>query len=201
MDPWIRKIGYPVLTVAEEPGQIGLRQSRFLSTGDVKATEDDTLWWVPLGLKTDPKDTGAFPKALIEKQETLRNVDEKFYKLNTEQTGFYRTNYPPARLAKLGESKDKLTDEDKIGLIADAAALAVSGEGTTAALLSFVENFKDETSYAYFCPLLSFLILHIQFSRRTVANTDPSQRLVPTHLLPFKRTLHFCFQRNHLQRP
>ena len=156
MDPWIRKIGYPVLTVAEEPGQIGLRQSRFLSTGDIKATEDDTLWWIPLGLKTDPNDTGASPKALTEKQETLRDVDEKFYKLNTEQTGFYRTNYPPARLAKLGESKDKLTDEDKIGLIADAAALAVSGDGTTAALLSFVENFKDETSYAYFCPFFLF---------------------------------------------
>ena len=163
MDPWIRKIGYPVLTVAEEPGQIGLRQSRFLSTGDVKAMEDDTLWWIPLGLKTDPKDTGASPKALTEKQETLRNVDEKFYKLNTEQTGFYRTNYPPARLAKLGEYKDKLTDEDKIGLIADAAALAVSGDGTTAALLSFVQNFKDETSYAYFYPFLSFFTLHIHF--------------------------------------
>jgi aminopeptidase N len=148
MDPWIRKIGFPVLTVAEEPGQIGVRQSRFLSTGDVKTAEDDTLWWVPLGLKPDPKDTGAAPRALTAKEETLRDVDESFYKLNTEQTGFYRTNYPPARLAKLGQSKEKLSNEDKIGLIADAAALAVSGEGTTAALLNFVENFKDETSYA-----------------------------------------------------
>jgi aminopeptidase N len=148
MDPWIRKIGFPVLTVAEEPGQIGVRQSRFLSTGDIKTAEDDTLWWVPLGLKTDPKDTGAAPRALTAKEETLRDVDESFYKLNTEQTGFYRTNYPPARLAKLGQSKEKLSNEDKIGLIADAAALAVSGEGTTAALLNFVENFKDETSYA-----------------------------------------------------
>lgn len=155
MDPWIRKIGFPVLTVAEEPGQIGVRQSRFLSTGDVKTAEDDTLWWIPLGLKTDPKDTGASPKALTEKEETLRDVDESFYKLNTEQTGFYRTNYPPARLAKLGESKEKLSNEDKIGLIADAAALAVSGEGTTAALLNFVENFKDETSYAYATHLIS----------------------------------------------
>lgn len=152
MDPWIRKIGLPLLTVAEEPGQIGVRQSRFLSTGDVKATEDETLWWVPLGLKTDSKDTGASPTALTEKEETIRNIDETFYKFNTEQNGFYRTNYPPARLAKLGESKDKLSNEDKIGLVADAAALAVSGDGTTAALLNFVENFKDETSFAYVVP-------------------------------------------------
>ena len=148
MDPWIRKIGFPVLTVAEEPGQLGIRQSRFLSSGDVKTSEDETLWWVPLGLKTDPEDTGASENALTEKEDTLRNVDERFYKLNTEQNGFYRTNYPPARLASLGESRSKLSNEDKIGLIADAAALAVSGDGTTAGLLNFVENFKDETSYA-----------------------------------------------------
>ena len=148
MDPWIRKIGFPVLTVAEEPGQIGVRQSRFLSTGDVEDAEDETLWWIPLGLKTDPKDTGASPRALMEKEETLRDVDETFYKLNTEQNGFYRTNYPAVRLARLGESEDKLSDEDKIGLIADAAALAISGHGTTAGLLNFVENFEDESSYA-----------------------------------------------------
>ena len=149
MDPWIRKIGFPVLTIAEEPGQLGIRQSRFLSAGDVHSSEDETLWWIPLGLKTDPKDTGASSRALTEKEETLRDVDEQFYKLNVEQTGFYRTSYPPARLASLGESKSKLSNEDKIGLIADAAALAISGDGTTAGLLNFVENFKDETSYAY----------------------------------------------------
>ena len=43
MDPWIRKIGFPVLTVGEEPGQIGIKQSRYLSTGDVKPEEDQPL--------------------------------------------------------------------------------------------------------------------------------------------------------------
>ena len=148
MDPWIRKIGYPVLTVAEEPGQIGVRQSRFLSTGDVKPEDDHTQWWIPLGLKTDPQAQGVSSRALTEKEETLRDIDETFYKLNSDQNGFYRTNYPPARLAKLGESREKLSNEDKIGLIADAAALAVSGDATTAGLLTLVENFKDESNYA-----------------------------------------------------
>ena len=76
MDPWIRKVGYPVLTVAEEPGQIGVRQSRFLTTGDVQLKEDDALWWIPLGLKTHPHHTnGAASKALTIKEETLRDVD------------------------------------------------------------------------------------------------------------------------------
>jgi aminopeptidase N len=46
MDPWIRKIGFPVVTVAEEPGQISVRQSRFLTSGEVKPEEDQTKWWI-----------------------------------------------------------------------------------------------------------------------------------------------------------
>ena len=149
MDDWIRKIGFPVLTVAEEPGQIGVRQSRFLSTGDVKPEEDQTTWWIPLGLKQDKKASDATITALTRKEETVREVDDSFYKLNTDQTGFYRTNYPPARLAKLGESKEKLSVEDKIGLLGDAASLAVAGNGTTAGLLAFMESFRSETNYLY----------------------------------------------------
>jgi len=136
-----------VLTVAEEPGQIGVRQSRFLSTGDVKPEEDQTTWWIPLGLKTDPKDASAATKALTAKQETLRDIDESFYKLNADQMGFYRTNYPPGRLAKLGSARNKLTVQDKIGLIGDAGALAVAGDGKTAGLLAFVQDFQDEENY------------------------------------------------------
>ncbi len=148
MNNWVRTIGYPVLTVAEEPGQIGLRQSRFLSSGDVTDEEDKTLWWVPLGLKTDPHATRSSGKALVAKEETLRNMDETFYKLNADNNGFYRTNYPPARLAKLGADRAKLSIEDRIGLIADTGALAVAGYATTTALLTLVENFKDEQSHA-----------------------------------------------------
>ncbi|KAL8962415.1 MAG: hypothetical protein Q9193_001173 [Seirophora villosa] len=158
MDPWIRKIGFPLLTIAEEPGQLGVRQTRFLLTGDVKAEEDETLWWIPLGLKTNSKASGAATEALTLKEETLRDVDDGFYKLNSNQTGFYRTNYPPARLAKMGAEKDKLSTEDRIGLVADAAALAVSGDGTTAGLLTFVSNFSDETSYAAWAQVVASLV-------------------------------------------
>ena len=115
----------------------------------MKSEDDETLWWVPLGLKTDPKATGAATNALTIKEDTLRDVDETFYKFNSDQVGFYRTNYPPARLELLGKERDKLSAEDKIGLVADAAALAVAGQGTTAGLLVLVEKFKDETNKAY----------------------------------------------------
>lgn len=147
-DPWIKKIGFPVLTLAEEPGQVGVGQSRFLLTGDVKPIEDETLWWVPLGISTDSQAAETRSKALRVKEETIRDVKESFYKFNTGQTGFYRTNYPPERLAKLGKSKDKLGIEDKIGLVGDTAALAIAGNAKTASLLTFLENFHDEPNYA-----------------------------------------------------
>jgi aminopeptidase N len=156
MDPWIRKIGFPVITVAEEPGQVSLRQTRFLTTGDVKAEEDETTWWVPLALKTGSQNKTSSLN-LTAKEETLRSIDDRFYKLNADQTGFYRTNYPPARLTRLGQAQDLLSVEDKIGLLGDATALAVAGDGTTAGLLAFVEGFKDEKSYLVWSQISSSL--------------------------------------------
>lgn len=156
-DPWIRKIGFPVVTVAEEPGQISIRQNRFLSSGDAKPEEDQTTWWIPLGIKGGSNTTDANSQALVSKSDTIRGVgQDTFYKINKDLSGFYRTNYPADRLATLGQSLDKLSTEDKIGLIGDAAALAVSGEGTTAALLALLEGFKGEQNYLLVSDAMSY---------------------------------------------
>lgn len=158
MDNWIRTIGFPVLTVAEEPGQIAVRQERFLSTGDVKPDEDKTTWWLPLGLRTSPQASEPDKQmALTSKEETIRSIDETFYKLNTDSAAFYRTNYPPARIEKLGTQKDHLSDQDKIGIIGDATALALSGHGKTASLLSFVESFQSGSNKLIWSQILSSL--------------------------------------------
>ena len=145
MTPWISKIGHPVLTVAEEPGQISIKQSRFLSTGDVKPEDDTTTWWVPLGLEGKKGQAGITSVAMTQREETIRDIDDDFYKLNSGATGFYRVAYPPARLAKLATQLDKLSTEDKIAIIASTADLAFAGNGTTASLLTFLEGFSNET--------------------------------------------------------
>ena len=134
--------------MAEEPGQISVRQNRFLSTGDAKPEEDETKWSIPLGIKSGPKLATVDTRALTTKSDTVGGVGEDtFYKINKDLSGFYRTNYPPSHLAKLGQSLNLLSTEDKIGLLGDATALAVSGEGTTPALLTLLEGFKDEQNY------------------------------------------------------
>jgi aminopeptidase N len=150
MDNWIRKIGFPVITVAEEPGQISLRQQRFLLAGDAKPEEDETVWWIPLGLHSGSSASEASlhkTNALTQKEDTIRNVDDSFYLVNKNLTGFYRTNYPAERLKKLGEARQSLTVEDKIGLVGDAYANAVAGYGSTPGLLALVERFQDEREH------------------------------------------------------
>ena len=149
MKPWIEKVGFPVLTVTEgqEKQQISVKQSRFLSTGDVKPEDDTTTWWVPLALKGKVGSAGIEPLTLTTKESTIDGVSEDFYQLNANATGFYRVNYPEARLKLLGTQLQHLTTEDKIFITGSAADLAFSGYATSAALLSFIQGLKSETHY------------------------------------------------------
>jgi aminopeptidase N len=46
MDNWIRKIGYPIISVEEtqETGKYKISQKRFLQIGEPNAAEDETIW-------------------------------------------------------------------------------------------------------------------------------------------------------------
>jgi aminopeptidase N len=147
MKPWIEKVGFPVLTVTEGKQQISVKQSRFLSTGDVKPEDDQTTWWVPLAIKGKVGSEGVESVALTSKESTIDGVSEEFYQLNANATGFYRVNYPESRLKLLGTQLQYLTTEDKIFITGSAADLAFSGYATTGALLSFIQGLKSETHY------------------------------------------------------
>ncbi|EEQ91958.2 hypothetical protein RJZ56_006194 [Blastomyces dermatitidis] len=155
MDPWIRKIGFPLVSIKEETNQLSVSQKRFLASGDVKPEEDETIWWIPLGIKSGA--TIQEHKGLTTKSDVIQGIDSSFYKINKDQCGFYRTNYPADRLAKLGKSQYRLSTEDKIGLIGDAAALAISGEGNTPALLALIEGFQNEPNYLVWSQIASSL--------------------------------------------
>ncbi|KAF3050814.1 hypothetical protein E8E11_004378 [Didymella keratinophila] len=181
MDFWVRKIGFPVVTVAEEPGQIGIRQQRFLLAGDVKPEEDSTVWWIPLGLHAGSSPSTASVHetgALTQKEETIRSVDTGFYQLNKNLTGFYRTNYPPERLVKLGESRHELSVQDKIGIIGDAYANSIAGFGSTPGLLALVEKFQDESDYLVWSQILT----NIGNVRSVLSGSDVGDALRKYHL-------------------
>jgi aminopeptidase N len=89
-------------------------------------------------------------KVLDGKSVDIHPFDLKFYKLNDSATGFYRVKYPRNRLEMFGKEiangNPNINPSDRISLVADSAAHAISGLSTTTEFLSFLENFKSETN-------------------------------------------------------
>ncbi|ONH66737.1 Aminopeptidase 2, mitochondrial [Cyberlindnera fabianii] len=158
MDVWTKKIGFPVITVTEdaEKNQIHVKQNRYLTTGDVKPEEDETIYPVFLALKAAK---GVDESIVLDSREKTLTLEGglDFYKLNAEQVGIYRTSYSNERWEKLGKAGTDglLSVEDRAGLVADAGALSVSGYQSTVNLLSLVNGWKEETSFVVWDEILT----------------------------------------------
>jgi aminopeptidase 2 len=149
MDIWTKKVGYPVISVKENPSKssITVTQNRYLRTNDVKPEEDETLFPVFLGLRS--KDGIDEDITLTKREAEIPVKDLDFYKVNADHAGIYRTSYSPERLEKLGQAaKDNLlSTEDRAGLISDAGALAASGHSKTSGVLSLLKGLKSESEF------------------------------------------------------
>ncbi|KAK9476709.1 peptidase family M1-domain-containing protein [Lipomyces japonicus] len=160
MAEWITKIGFPVITVSESESGVTLRQDRFISSGDVTPEENQATWWIPLGIYTDDSSASAYSSisSFTNKETVINGLNSaSFYKLNKDQTGVYRVNYPSERLAKIGMANDKLSASDKVGLIADASAIALAGLSSTTGILGFLDGLKGEDSYVVWSEIASRL--------------------------------------------
>jgi aminopeptidase 2 len=143
MANWTLKVGFPVITVDENAdGTVKLTQNRFLSTGDVKPEEDETIWWVPLEVKTieGGKATVDHKAVLSERSVTYDLKGADTFKINADTIGVYRVKYSPERLAKLGKQASSFTTEDRVGLVSDATTLARAGYAKTSGSLNLVNE-------------------------------------------------------------
>lgn len=161
MSLWTRRVGYPVLSVQQEGQEsVKVTQSRYLSTGDLNEDEDSTVWWAPLGMLVPGKVEN---HTLTEKSQTFSIPSDGLFKLNAGQTAVYRVNYPIESIRVLGEEvkrgKNGLLSNtsDRVGLIADAGNLCVSGEQTTAAFLELAQAFVNEENYFVWSQLSTHL--------------------------------------------
>jgi len=151
MANWTLKVGFPVISVEETgDGTVKLTQNRFLSTGDVKPEEDETLWWVPLEIRAmkSGKPSVDHKAILHDRSMTYDLGGADSFKLNAQTVGVYRVSYSPERLAKLGKEASSFSVEDRVGLVSDAATLARAGYAKTSGSLSLVKELGPrETEY------------------------------------------------------
>lgn len=156
MELWISQIGFPLVHVAEDGDGLVLRQERFLNGGDVSEAEDKTQWWVPLNVvaapnaDSMPSDTNdTLSRLSFSLKETrLDAVTSGLFKLNKDTQAPFRVNYEQHFFhTHVVAHFAQLLTKDKVGVIADLAALATSGHNPTAAFLDLVRYVGLENDY------------------------------------------------------
>jgi aminopeptidase 2 len=155
METWTKHVGYPVVDVEEKDGSAVLTQHRFLAGGMAEETEDTVLY--PLSLQLRSSEGVDAEVTLHERTKTL--TPPGFFKLNADHTGFYRVAYSPARLQTLAQNAKAglLSVNDRLGLIADALAVAQSGRSKTSTILALLQTFQDEENFFVWKTILSTL--------------------------------------------
>ncbi|KAG0243775.1 Aminopeptidase 2 mitochondrial [Actinomortierella wolfii] len=151
MAKWTRQTGYPVLSVVElDESTVLVRQNLYLSTGDVMPEEDNLIWPIPLSLST-ASDGGKIQNITMDGKEMVLKIDTtRWYKFNMGQTGFYRVYYPSRALDLLGQTfggPNQLSAENRVGLLADSAALVMSGIAPTSSFLTLLKYFENEEQF------------------------------------------------------
>ena len=149
MGGWTKHIGYPVLDVERTgPDSCKFTQRRFLASGNVAAEEDQMVWTVPLFLPGSDA-------VLAEKSAVLKTPSGHF-KVNFNQHGFYRVNYPSEWLEGLPLENLK-EPVDRLALISDVHSLSIAGDKDMTDFMNLVVRYKQEDNYFVWCELLDRL--------------------------------------------
>ncbi|MES2088233.1 MAG: M1 family metallopeptidase [Patescibacteria group bacterium] len=154
MKNWTGKGGYPVVSVSEEKGKLLLSQKRFFSNPvSAKLHKEKTTWTVPISVLSS---AGKIEKFLLDASQASQKLPAgSWYKINPNESSFFRTAYSPELLGrfKIPLSKNKLSTLDRFGLVRDSFALAEGGIVSVTDALSLVCQYTNEESYTIWAEL------------------------------------------------
>lgn len=168
VEPWIRAVGYPSLNVTKnKDNTINILQKRFLVEGASKE-DDEITWWIP---------------NIDNMQTKEKSIDAtNFLKLNKDTTGFYRVFYDDDLFANIVSNLNSLSNNDKIGLIADTSAGARAGIIKTSQFLQLVSQMKTETHVSVWAEIIERLNI--------LKNTFFFDKEISEKLVTFSRDLY-----------
>ena len=155
MDTWTGQMGYPVLNVVSKSDEQGLHlqfsQARFLFSHLIEPDHDKSFWKLPISVVTSWTEAPV-PKLMESPQESITlpsppPASKPWFKLNPDQTGFYRVNLNPQDWDALipAITSQTLSDTDRLGLQNDAYALSRAGYLPVSQFLAIAEAYRDET--------------------------------------------------------
>ncbi len=166
MDSWVKQTGYPVLEVqADRRGdgvQVSLTQERFVYDrllGDEEPNPE--VWQVPVSVSAPGAASAA---TVMESKETVLTVPSTspasdWYKVNADQTGFFRVNYTGDDWQRLAPaiSTLELPATDRLGIQNDAYALSRAGLLPVTQFLELAGSYSGETDASVWSDLASNL--------------------------------------------
>ncbi|KAI5952527.1 hypothetical protein KGF54_003394 [Candida jiufengensis] len=149
METWIKKVGFPIVNVENNDQGLVFSQSRFLNGGDVTSEENEAVWWIPLNtLSGNSIGIDSFE----EKNHVVEGfqLGDKQFKINKDTSGVYRVNYSDTILENnVIAHFENFSTRDKVGIIADFAATACSGNNSTVKFLKFVNQITPKLGNDY----------------------------------------------------
>ena len=148
MDRWIWQGGYPLLTVAPDASDRGIRisQSRFLADGGV----DTSTWDVPL--RTRELD-GEERSVLVDAGGAVLPAGGTLV-VNTGASSFVRVRYADGLLERIVARLPQLSALERYGLVDDLWAAAAAGGAQASDFCRFAERFEGEEDLAVWQALL-----------------------------------------------
>mmetsp|Transcript_8511 Transcript_8511/g.35009 ORF Transcript_8511/g.35009 Transcript_8511/m.35009 type:complete len:932 (+) Transcript_8511:189-2984(+) len=161
MAQWTTQTGFPLLELVldDDDDTVTLTQRRFLADGSsssASSSEPASLWTIPVFARSEADDTERLvalfpPKASTTLAKTSLFGDDaaaSWVKLNAGQFVPLRVKYPRRMIPALAQAvrDHKMPEEDRVGLLSDAAALAKAGVVDATALLEILGAFAAEQS-------------------------------------------------------
>ena len=150
MNSWVQQTGFPVINVAKKEGSLSVNQNRFLYENilDDRSVKDKTKWQIPLNVGFHGE-TSRISVLFADETTEINLSDEigEWFKLNPDQTGFYRVNYESADILNFKKAiqNGTLPPRDRLGLQGDAFALCKAGYTSPKTFLNLAEAYSGET--------------------------------------------------------
>lgn len=158
MMPWTSQIGFPALILPDSDGG-RIETPRFLARGPGSDDEEGSnppTWPIPVTALVEGSSetqgpwvingpSGDKSAALLEEMRTW-TTQGKWFKLNVNQTGFYRVIYTKEQwdaLGKVMEPSGPLPLTDRLGLLSDSFAAGKAGYTSIVDSLSLVQHFGE----------------------------------------------------------
>jgi puromycin-sensitive aminopeptidase len=141
MTAWTSEAGYPIVKATIDGTKVALTQKPFLINPLSMQAETAALW--PIPLRDGDTDHDVLTK---ETMDISVKGDVAAYRLNHDRSGFYRTIYDEAHLAKLAQGvvDGSMNPLDRLGLLNDAFEAAKAGYSPTVQALQLLESYTDE---------------------------------------------------------